>query len=133
MTLIFRSSSENPPVSQIKQLCHYSKLSIGEVRARAAASEPLLSIAPFENTWQDDRKLLAELANAIANETLPMEAFDCDDEDDEGSPMAVDELINQIRHYREIELQDQRDEDLRMGTISDPAEFEPHDEDWTRI
>lgn len=133
MTLKFRSSSDNPPVSQIKQLRQYSKLPIGELKARAAAGEPLLTITPFENTWQDDRRLLVELANAMANENLPMEAFDCDDEDDEGSSIGVDELISQIRHYREIELQDQRSEDLRMGIINDPEAFEPHDEDWTQI
>jgi len=134
MTLRFRCTEKTLPASMIKQLCDITDLPIGELRSRVTAGASILNIGAFEDDWDENRTRLAAIIHEIINGSLPLSVSGAEDDDeDEGSPLDVEGLINMLRHYREIELQDQRSEDLRMGVISDPSDFEPHDEDWTTV
>ncbi|NEZ68018.1 hypothetical protein D0962_35700 [Leptolyngbyaceae cyanobacterium CCMR0082] len=134
MTLRFRYSEETLPVSLIKRLCDLTSLSIGELRSRVSTGESILSITAFENNWEEERVRLASVIHEIAGGSLPLSVSEVnDDNDDDEAPIEAEVLVNILRHYREIELQDQRSEDLRMGVINDPSDFEPHDDDWTVI
>lgn len=88
-------------------------------------------MTPFENTWQEDRHKLVELANRIESEDLPLAVTEVDGDHRE-SPVSTLMLRNLIAQFRGIELDTQRDSMLELGEIDDPAQFEPCDEDWTR-
>ena len=133
MTLRFRFTEATLPVPMIKRLCDVTSLSIGELRSRVAAGDSILNITAFENSWEEDRERLASVIHEIAGGSLPLSVSEADEDDEEESPTEGEALVNILKHYREIELQDQRSEDLRMGIINDPSEFEPHDDDWTVI
>lgn len=129
MTLRFRFTESTLPVSMIKHLCDLTGLSIGELRSRVTNGQSVLEITAFENYWDEERLRLATVVHEITKGSLPLSVSEFDDDDE--TSIAGEELFDILKHYREIELQDQRSEDLRMGVISDPLEFEPHDDDWT--
>lgn len=132
MTLRFRHAQTALPISEIPRLRELTSLSIGELRSRVADGVPLLEISAFENDWDHAREMLATLANEIATGSLCLSISELEDSDNDETPLTIEDLRGVLSHYREIELQDQRSEDLRMGVIHDPSEFEPHDDDWTQ-
>ena len=132
MTLRFRYALTTLCVSDIPRLRALTNLSIGELRMRVAERAPLLEISAFENDWDHAREMLSFLADEIATGSLRLSISRLEEDDDDETPLTVENVHDVLSHFREIELQDQCSEDLRMGVIRDPSEFEPHDDDWTQ-
>jgi hypothetical protein len=112
------------------QLRRISDLSMADIRRRATSQDPLLDITPFQNDWQQTRRLLVKIARGIEAGTLPLEVTEV--HDSEESPVPLEMLRNLIQQFRSIELQTQRDTMIELGELSDPADFTPQDEDWTQ-
>ena len=129
-TLRFRVSDSKVPVALLSRLRKLTSLSIAEIRSRAIESEPVFEITPFQSDWQDLRHKLVQVAHEITNGSLPLtvtERFASSEE-----PVSSEKLRNFIDHFRHIELETQRDTMLELGEITDPDEFIPYDEDWTK-
>ena len=107
-----------------------TRLSIAEIRDRAASGTPLLEVTAFDRDWQDARVLLVRIAREIAAGELPLTVSEVHGSSE--SSVSPELLSNLIQHFRGIELQTQRDTMLELGELDDPAEFTPYDEDWTR-
>lgn len=129
-TLRFRSTDLEVPARLIAQLRRLTNLSISDIRNRAAAQAPLIDITPFQHDWQDTRHVLVGIVRDIEAGTLPLTVTEVHATGE--SPVPIDMLRNFIQHFREIELQTQLETMLEAGEISDPSEFMPHDDDWTR-
>ena len=128
-TLLFRCADPNPPISLIARFREFTQFSIGDIRQRITDGVPLIEIEPFRNDWQQSRHLLMRLSRAIDDGSLPLSVAESLDGDE--SPVTPDMLRNLIQRYRGIETDDQMHTDLQLGEINDPAEFQPHDDDWT--
>lgn len=129
-TLRFRVTEPNVPVASLSKLRQLTSLSISEIRSRAAIGNPIFEITPFESDWQDVRHKLVKVYRDIASGSLPLavsEQFG-----NQEVPISLEIFHNIINHFRQIELETQRDTMLELGEISDPSQFEPYDEDWTR-
>ena len=107
-----------------------TSLSIAEIRSRAAAGDAIFEITPFKSNWQDVRHSLVDIAREMASGSLSLRVTEA--HGNRESPVSVQMLKNLIAHFRQIELDTQRDTMLELGEISDPSEFTPDDEDWTR-
>jgi hypothetical protein len=130
-TLRFRSTETTLSASLIARLRKLTHLSISEIRDRATQGEPLLEVSAFTNQWQDDRCMLVDLARGIESKELPFavtEVYEDGTESDVPGTM----LRNLLDHFRQIELQTQRDTMLELGEIENPGQYEPYDEDWTK-
>lgn len=115
-------------ISRLRKLTSYS---IAEIRQRAADGMPLVEIDPFRNSWQDNRRLLKQLADEIEAGTLPLMVFE--EQGDEEEPVSLPELRNLMQQCREIEIRRLRTTALELGAIQHPDEFQPdEDDDWTR-
>lgn len=117
-------------VSLISRLRQITRLSISEIRTRAVAGDVIFEITPFQNNWQEIRYELVRIAHEIADGALPLKVTKAYGDDE--SSVSVQMLYNLIGHFRQIEIETQRDTMLELGEISDPSEFTPHDEDWTK-
>ena len=129
MTLRFRSTETTPTASLLGQLRKMTTLSLGDLRARIAAGEPLFEITPFTGDWPEDRQRLVAITNDLAAGRLPLTVTDVHGDDE--SPVSPEMLCNLITHYRQIELETQRDTLLEMGEIESLDAFEPCDDNWT--
>lgn len=128
-TLRFRAADSHLSVLLISRLRQITKLSIAEIRTRAAAGDAIFEITPFQTNWHDDRHLLVQIARDITSGSLPLTVTET--AGDHESPVSLQLLNNLIRHFRQIEIETQMDTMLELGEISDPSEFTPYDEDWT--
>lgn len=100
------------------------------MRSRVIAGDPVFEITPFQSDWQDQRRILVQVARDISGGLLPLtvtEQFASREE-----PVSIEMLHNLIKHFRQIELETQRDTMLENGEIVDPSEFTTFDEDWTQ-
>jgi hypothetical protein len=103
---------------------------MAEIRSRAVAGDPVFEVTPFQSDWQDLRRVLVQVARDISSGLLQLtvtERFASREE-----PVSLEMLHHLINQFRQIELDTQRDTMLELGEITDPAEFAPYDEDWTR-
>ncbi len=130
-TLRFRVTNASPTASLISQLRRLTAFSISDIRDRVATGRPLIELTPFRNTWREDRAKLVDLANRIETGELPLAVTEVYDDETE-SPISPIMLRNLIAHFRDIELQTQRDTMLEIGEIEDPSQFQPYDDDWTQ-
>lgn len=131
MTILRFRASESPlSAALLSRLRQITPLSISEIRSRASAGEPLLEISAFTNTWREDRRKLVTITNEIQAGLLPLTVTEVHGSKE--SPVSINMLRNLIAHFRQIELDTQRDTMLEMGEIDDPSQFTPHDEDWTK-
>lgn len=104
---------------------------MSEIRDRARRGEPLVEVSAFTNQWQEDRQTLVDLARGMESNDLPFTVTEvC--EDGTESDVSVSMLRNLLLHFREIELETQRDTMLQLGEIENPDQFEPYDEDWLK-
>ncbi|MBL4704936.1 MAG: hypothetical protein JKY54_10465 [Flavobacteriales bacterium] len=123
--------NENITTQDLKLLRKVSDLSISEIKHAAINRTPIATFEQFGSNWETDRTVLAKLANNyIQEQNLPYQfALIEDSEIDEF--LKPENLKNVLQSLRQIELETQRNTDLEMGYISNPLEFEPHDDDWT--
>ena len=128
--LRFRSTDTQISASLIAHFRSLTKLSIAEIRTRAADSQPLIEITPFRNDWDESRHLLVQLSREIDSGAVPLSVTEV--VNDLESPVSPEMLRNLIQTYRGIETDDQMHTELELGEISDPSEFEACDEDWTQ-
>lgn len=129
-TLRFRVRVPTLSAPNIFRLRRFTGLSIAEIRARASAGDPLLEITAFDNDWQGERLRLVRIANEIEAGELPLTVSES--HQTEESPVSLEMLRNLIAHFRQIELETQRDTMLELGEIGDPSQFVPYDDDWTQ-
>lgn len=130
-TLRFRVTHGSPSASLISKLRKMTSFSISEIRERVADGLPVIELTAFTNTWDEDRVRLVDIANRIEAEDLPFAVTEVYDDESE-SPVSNLMLRNLIAHFREIELQTQRDTMLELGEIRDPSQFTPYDDDWSQ-
>ncbi|MBI1348958.1 hypothetical protein GC163_22020 [bacterium] len=117
--------------SLITQLRKVTNFSISEIRSRVINEEPLIQITPFSNSWNEDRSKLVEIVNHIKSAAIPFSISELTD-DGTATPVSTEMLENLLSHFRDIELETQRNTMLELGEIDDPSEFEPDDADWTQ-
>ena len=119
--LRFRSADASPSASsRLKTSPDHRSFNRRDSRA-CFVGEPLLAITPFESDWEDVRTRLVEIARDIEAGVLPLTVSEAvDEEDDDDSPVSSEMLQNLIQHYRDIELQTERDSMLELGEIGDP-------------
>jgi hypothetical protein len=129
-TLRFRADVSNLSAPNISRLREFTGLSIADIRARASAGTPLLEITAFNNNWQDERLRLVRIANDIEAGQLPLRISELHQTQEH--PVTLEILRNHIAHFRQIELETQRNAMLELGEIDDPSQFVPYDDDWTR-
>ena len=65
-TLRFRSAEPVLSATLVMRLRRMTRLSIAEIRDRAASGTPLLEVTAFDRDWQDARVLLVRIAREIA-------------------------------------------------------------------
>ncbi|WP_145248888.1 hypothetical protein [Aeoliella mucimassa] len=74
---------------------------------------------------------LVKIAKAIESGDLPFKVTEVY-EDGSEADVSPTMLRNLIQHFREIELETQRDTMLELGDIEIPSQFTPVDDDWTQ-
>lgn len=129
-TLRFRVTDSTVSTALLTRFRQLTSLSISEIRSRVIAGDPVFEITPFQSDWQDQRRILVQVARDISGGLLPLtvtEQFASREE-----PVSIEMLHNLIKHFRQIELETQRDTMLENGEIVAPSEFTTFDEDWTQ-
>ncbi len=130
-TISFRSSQENPSADEIRIFRRFTNLGISEIRRRAKVGQSLLQIVAFENNWQENRGVLAEIVRGMFDGTLPFLASEVVSGVEED--IDTERLQARLKRLRDIELETQLHTSLELGEIKSISEFAPYDDDWTVI
>ena len=114
--------------AEIKILKDISALSIFQIKSASNNALPIRSFEIFGGDWEEERKELVSIYHLYSSRNTPFVIVDTDS--GEVQKLTPEELYGCFKFWRSIELETQRSTDLKMGYISDPSEFEPHDEEW---
>ncbi|QDU57616.1 hypothetical protein Pan181_38340 [Aeoliella mucimassa] len=129
--LRFSSVDQSHSANIVKQLRSLTDLPVSTILNHLNSGLPLVEITPFTTTWEDDRVKLVKIAKAIESGDLPFKVTEVY-EDGSEADVSPTMLRNLIQHFREIELETQRDTMLELGDIEIPSQFTPVDDDWTQ-
>ena len=115
--------------AQIAALRKISTLGISQIKSAAQWGGSVRDVSVFGSDWDDERIFLGELWRSYSLGNAP---FDVYEQSRTGklehlSPAQLEAIL---RHYREIELDQQMQSDLECGFIGSHDEFIPHDEEW---
>ena len=113
----------------IKILRHISSLSIAEIKLASREQTPIRTFEIFGNDWDNQRKELLDIYKLYLSNNPP---FIIIDSEDQINPLSPTKLKLKLEFWRSIEIDTQMNSDLEMGYINNPADFEQHDEDWTK-
>jgi hypothetical protein len=115
--------------AQIAALRKISTLGISEIQSAARLRGSVRDVALFGSDWDEERIFLYELWRSYSFSNAP---FDIYEQSRYGKleHLSPVQLEARLRHYREIELDQQMQSDLERGFIGSHDEFVPHDEEW---
>lgn len=115
--------------AEIKILREISALSISQIKNASKKRLPIKSFEIFGSDWEKQRVELVLIYHLYSsNQNVPFVVINTDSGEQE--QLTPEELLGCFKFWRSIELETQKNTDLEMGYISDPSEFEAHDEDW---
>jgi len=115
--------------AEIKILREISALSISQIKNASKKRLPIKSFEIFGGDWEEQRIELVSIYHLYSSsQNVPFVVVDTDS--GEQKQLTSEELFGCFKFWRSIELETQKNSDLEMGYISDPSEFEAHDEDW---
>ena len=130
-TIRFRPYNSKPTADELRKIRHFTDLGISEIRRRAESRQSILEFVAFDGNWQTNRALLVQIAQEMANGTLPFSAVEVVSGVEKD--IDIQQLRERLRHLRSIELETQMHTMLELGEIESPEEFEPYDNDWTEV
>lgn len=111
----------------LRTLCRKSIL---EIKQAAQAHMPIMTIEPFSTDWESDKTYLVRLKELLNGQTdIPLAVYEGDITED-ANVLSAEAFNHYLGTLREIELEQQRQNDLETGYIVSPDAFQPHDQDW---
>jgi len=128
----FRSSERVLSAHLIRVLRQFTLLGISELQARAASGQPLLEYPIFDNDWQESKRTIMRLLARIESGELPLQIYECDEVagyPPEEELLSIEGFKERLQTLREIALEQDMAQQLELGYIESPEEYEPLDED----
>jgi hypothetical protein len=106
-----------------------SSRSIAEIKEAAAQEKPIMQYNIFGNDWENMRVELVYI-HSLHKQPNKAPFTVIETETQKQKRVTAAELVSKFAFWRSIELENQMNSDLENGYISEPREFEPHDQNW---
>lgn len=124
----FKSSRDTLRAGEIGALRRICPLSVGEIQRRASTGLGLLDVPVFSGEWPASKATVVGLLAGIENGSLPLRVLlvdACDIPDAGERPLTVSEAREQLQQFREIALEQDRQQQLALGQIVSPDDYVP--------
>lgn len=128
----FKSSERVLSAQIIHALRQFTVLGISELKARAASGQPLLEYPIFDNDWQDSKRTMMRLLAHIESGKLPLEIYEYNEVagySPEEELLSRGRFKERLQMLREIALEQDMAQQLELGYIESPEDYEPLDVD----
>ena len=128
MLSIIPNSSIN--AAGIKLLRSFTTLGISDIRRCAVDQESIRDIEIFGSDWQNERLVIARIADLMAEgNVLPFSVLD-HDEYGNHEVLTAAEIDHRIEHWQGIEQETLMHTNLEIGAISTPDELRSEESEW---
>lgn len=124
----FKSSKATLCAGEIGAVRRICPLSVGEIQRRASNGLGLLDVPVFSGEWPASKTTVVGLLAGIESGSLPLRVLlvDASDIPDAGEmPLTVFEAREQLQQFREIALEQDRQQQLALGQITSPDDDVP--------
>ncbi|VXB36361.1 conserved hypothetical protein [Luteimonas sp. 9C] len=124
----FKSSKDTLSAGDIGALRRICPLSFGEIQRRAADGLVMLDVPVFSGEWPASKTTVVGLLAGIEDGSLPLRVLwveACEIPDADETPVTVSEAREHLQRFRDIALEQDRQQQLALGQIASPNDYVP--------